>query len=123
MQEIPDAPTDGWFWFDLDVSLLSWIQAWYVANCDGDWEHGYGVRIETLDNPGWSVAIELERTPLDGLDFEKVEVTRTVNDWVVAQVDDNTWKFFGGPLNLSEGLYLFREWARAVAQPDRDWRY
>lgn len=122
MHQIPDAPNDGWFWYDLDVSLLSWLQAWYVANCDGDWEHQYGIKIETLDNPGWSVSIELERTPLDGLDFERVEVTRDANDWVLARVDGNTWLFDGGPLNLSEGLHLFREWARRIAQPDRDWR-
>ena len=34
---------------------LSWLQQWYSAHCDGEWEHGFGVTIATLDNPGWSV--------------------------------------------------------------------
>ncbi len=36
-------------------AALSRLQRWYSAQCDGDWEHGLGVRIETLDNPGWMV--------------------------------------------------------------------
>ncbi|MFJ5673999.1 Imm53 family immunity protein [Streptomyces sp. NPDC093097] len=37
---------------------LSSLTAWYTCQCDGDWEHEYGIRIETLGNPGWSVEIE-----------------------------------------------------------------
>ncbi len=50
------------------VSLLLMIQAlqnWYASNCDGDWEHSFGIRIETLDNPGWLVTIDLEDTRLE----------------------------------------------------------
>jgi hypothetical protein len=43
---------------------LSWLQRWYSAHCDGEWEHGFGVTIETLDNPGWSVKIDVEGTEL-----------------------------------------------------------
>jgi hypothetical protein len=32
---------------------LTWLQAWYAEQCDGDWEHQFGVSVETLDNPGW----------------------------------------------------------------------
>jgi hypothetical protein len=32
--------------------ILPWLQGWYATQCDGDWEHEYGVSIETLDNPG-----------------------------------------------------------------------
>jgi hypothetical protein len=30
----------------------SLLEAWYASRCDGEWEHGYGISIETLDNPG-----------------------------------------------------------------------
>lgn len=33
-------------------SLLYRLQQWYHSMCDGDWEHCYGVKIETSDNPG-----------------------------------------------------------------------
>ena len=38
---------------------LQLLQEWYVAQCDGDWEHSYGVKIDTLDNPGWSLKVDL----------------------------------------------------------------
>ena len=38
-------------YFDPDQSTLTWLQAWYMSNCNGDWEHGYGVSVRTLDNP------------------------------------------------------------------------
>jgi len=37
---------------------LTELQAWYVVQCDGDWEHTYGVKIETLDNPGWMLRVD-----------------------------------------------------------------
>ncbi len=37
------------------MNTLTWIQKWYAKHCNGDWEHFYGVKIETVDNPGWSV--------------------------------------------------------------------
>jgi len=35
------------------ANVMERIQDWYRRQCDGDWEHSYGVKIETLDNPGW----------------------------------------------------------------------
>jgi hypothetical protein len=43
---------------------LARLRAWYSARCDGNWEHEHGVKIDTLDNPGWSVVIDLEGTDL-----------------------------------------------------------
>ena len=52
---------------NVDESLVR-LQLWYSRQCDGDWEHGLGIRIESLDNPGWSVRIDLKGTNLDGRD-------------------------------------------------------
>jgi hypothetical protein len=46
---------------------ISWLEDWYTAQCDGDWEHGYGVHVGTLDNPGWRVEIDLVGTRYDGV--------------------------------------------------------
>jgi hypothetical protein len=32
--------------------VLTQIEQWYKSNCNGLWEHQFGLRIETLDNPG-----------------------------------------------------------------------
>ncbi|MEV8403368.1 Imm53 family immunity protein [Streptomyces niveus] len=54
-----DARTFAAFW-----SRLDWLRNWYAQQCDGEWEHERGVRIATLDNPGWTVSIDLEESEL-----------------------------------------------------------
>lgn len=27
------------------MDSLKWLQEWYIQNCDGDWEHCYGIEI------------------------------------------------------------------------------
>lgn len=38
------------------------IQSWFAERCNGEWEHEFGITIETLDNPGWRVRIDLAGT-------------------------------------------------------------
>jgi hypothetical protein len=90
---------------------LTWLQAWYTAHADGDWEHASGVRIGTLDNPGWSAEIDLSGTELLGRPFEKREIHRSEDDWLVVWVEDDKWNLACGPLNLAEGLHYFQAWA------------
>lgn len=49
---------------------LNWLMNWYVRECNNDWEHSYGVKIDTLDNPGWTIEIDLRETSLEGRSFE-----------------------------------------------------
>ncbi len=51
------------------MNALEELQNWYLSECNEDWEHSYGVKIETLDNPGWSVTINLEDTYLETIEF------------------------------------------------------
>ena len=43
---------------------LIWLINWYTSHCDGDWEHIFGIKIGTLDNPGWHIQISIEETEL-----------------------------------------------------------
>jgi hypothetical protein len=88
---------------------LEALAAWYSRNCNGTWEHQYGVEISTLDNPGWQVKIDLRGTRLDVVDGPRVEVTRSESDWVTCRVVDGQYQGFGGPTNLLEILEHFRE--------------
>jgi len=97
-------------WDDHAPGTLTWLQAWYAMQTDGDWEQACGVSISTLDNPGWSVSIELDGTPLGGRTFPKQEVHRSEHDWYVARVERNVFEAACGPLNLGEVLHLFRLW-------------
>ncbi|MCB1067110.1 MAG: hypothetical protein KDK56_02885 [Simkania sp.] len=29
-----------------------WLMHWYLSNCDSDCEHGNGINIGTIDDPG-----------------------------------------------------------------------
>ncbi|GAA3919320.1 hypothetical protein GCM10023084_81910 [Streptomyces lacrimifluminis] len=62
--------------------LLGWLQNWYVQQCNGDWEHEWGVKIAMLDNPGWTVSIDLEETGLEEREYPRQEINRSPQDWV-----------------------------------------
>jgi hypothetical protein len=87
------------------------LEAWYARNCDGDWEHSFGVSIETLDNPGWAVRVDLAETALAGRPFETVRIDRAPDDWLHCAVEANVFKGHGGPGNLHEILEAFARWA------------
>lgn len=93
------------------TDALQRLQNWYLGRCNGDWEHSYGVSIETLDNPGWQIRIDLLGTGLDGRTFEPVETRRTEDDWVVARIEEERWCAYCGPVNLNEALGVFLDWA------------
>ncbi|GGV66517.1 hypothetical protein GCM10010277_74330 [Streptomyces longisporoflavus] len=92
-------------------NVLDWLQGWYSAQCNGDWEHEWGVKIDTLDNPGWTVRVDLEDTDLEGRDFPRRDLRRSKDNWVSARVSDMAFRAACGPGNLAETLTLFREWA------------
>ncbi len=46
------------------MDVFEWIEKWYLSMCDGEWEHFYGIKIDTLDNPGWIVRIDILDTEL-----------------------------------------------------------
>ncbi len=87
------------------------LQAWYHAQCNGDWEHSYGVSIGTLDNPGWSVEIDLVDTPLSSRHFNPVRKLDPDLDWFRCEVKDSKWIGHGGPNMLRSILRTFLDWA------------
>ena len=70
------------------MEILQWVQQQYEQQCDGDWEHSYGIKIESLDNPGWIIKIDLEDTKLEGysIDFNLIE--RSENDWYDIKIEN-----------------------------------
>ncbi|MFG2672166.1 immunity 53 family protein [Streptomyces sp. NPDC048445] len=95
--------------------LLDWLQNWYAQQCDGDWEHEWGVKIATLDNPGWTIEIDLKETDLEEREYTLQEVGRSAQDWVRTWTVERTFHAACGPGNLTEALTLFRTWATTTA--------
>jgi hypothetical protein len=83
------------------------LQQWYESECNGDWEHSFGVKIETLDNPGWVVTIDLTETEWDSLAVERKIFERNDRDWVQYEVVNGQFVGCGGPGNLCEVVSLF----------------
>lgn len=92
-------------------SELERLQVWYRAQCDGDWEHTYGVEIGTLDNPGWRVHIDLAGTYLAEAAFLAVERVGPDGRWLRCWVEDQRFHAAGGPTMLPEMLRTFVDWA------------
>jgi len=93
------------------MDTLQELQQWYRSHCNGDWEHGYGVKIATLDNPGWVVTIELTDTELAGCSFTEVQRLEPETDWIHCRVKDGKFEGHGGPFMLEEILKIFLAWA------------
>jgi hypothetical protein len=80
------------------------ISTWYYDHCNGDWEHEYGVRISTLDNPGWCIEIDLQGTELEGKRISRSVVSGASDSWLEYWSDGKTLGVACGPKALKAGL-------------------
>jgi Immunity protein 53 len=89
------------------MGLIEQIQSWYAAQCDGDWEHQYGISIETLDNPGWCVTVDLFGTSLESVSFQTYQEDKSEEDWVVCEISGNKFVGRGDPGKLQTIWEIF----------------
>jgi len=92
---------------------LARLQRWYSSQCDGDWEHQFGVKIETLDNPGWLVKVDLKDTHLEARQFTAVRRVEDEREWIDCRVSDAVFSGSGGPHMLGAIIDVFVGWAEA----------
>ncbi len=85
-----------------NMDTLKKIEQWFQEQCNGSWEHEYGISIDTLDNPGWIVKIDLIKTKYCDLRLDQCQVNRTQSDWISYQVKNSTFVACGGITNLYE---------------------
>ena len=88
----------------MKIDILNMLNDWFYNNCDGDWEHEYGIKICTTDDPGWSISIDLMRTPLEGLSFQKKK-SEIDEPWYEVEVKENV--FYGYGYELSKIIDVF----------------
>ena len=98
---------------EVEMSGLQRLQAWYAGHCNGDWEHDCGVKIESIDDPGWCVRVGLRGTPLYDRSFAELERLHAGNEWVHCRVRNGCFEGYGGPLMLDEIVTIFFAWADA----------
>ena len=95
-------------------SVLLGLQSWFYSNCDGDREHSAGIQIATLDNPGWSVIIDLSGTPMAGVAFEELRIEKSDDDWYHCRTERDAFRAWCGVHNLVEVIEAFLVWTRTT---------
>ena len=90
---------------------LHYLEQWYRRQCDGDWEHSYGVELGTLDNPGWKLRIDLVGTDCEGRQVPRTKADRSDDDWCHVWSDGVRFEAAAGSANLSEMLSAFRSFS------------
>lgn len=96
-----------------DTDPLSRLQSWYWSMCNDCWEHTNGIFVSNIDNPGWSLKIELNDTYLCDAQFKDIQIQRSdENDWLNCKVENGCFQGYGGPFNLGELIQIFLTWAQ-----------
>lgn len=113
---------------DLEMDATLWLQNVLLSLCDGEWEHGSGIRLETLDNPGWAIFVGVEGTDLEGKAFQPISVRRTETDWIDCRIEGTVFRAFCGASNLDEMIQILRDWnlcllkVNLLNRPKGGWR-
>jgi hypothetical protein len=91
--------------------LLQRLNAWYQEQCDGEWEHHHGVTIESLDNPGWRMRIDLEGTRLEARSFPALrQESPDQASWLDCFKEGETFVAASSPDRLEQALLVFLDW-------------
>jgi hypothetical protein len=95
------------------MSNLKWLERWFESHCDDDWEHSNGVKIESIDTPGWRLTIPVRETELENIAFDEIIIDRDDQDWVRCWIKDGYFEGAGGLSNLEEMIQMFQEWVES----------
>lgn len=74
------------------------------------------IEIGTLDEPGWSLVIDLHGTALAARPHRELTIERSRQDWLHVWVDDRAFHVDCGPRNLTEAIDAFTAWADATPE-------
>jgi hypothetical protein len=107
-------------------SDFKWLIDWFYSQCDGDWEHEYGIILETTADPGWSLSISISETELEKQHFIEQKKYVHKDDWFHCYVEAGELKGFCGIHDLQVLLHVFRKWSdirveKFNTDKDLDW--
>ncbi len=76
----------------------------------------FGILIETNEEPGWTISIDLEDTDLEGLKFNQIDRSISAHDWLHCSVKGNEFLVKTSSKNVLESIRIFRNWASPLYQ-------
>jgi hypothetical protein len=97
-----------------EPNLIAKFVEWYSEQCDGEWEHGSGIDLTTVDNPGWMLKVNLRGTALEAEQFEPVNLIKSETDWLNCRKKETEFVGAGDPSKLATILEHFLRFARKL---------
>ncbi|MBP5786221.1 MAG: immunity 53 family protein [Kiritimatiellae bacterium] len=99
------------------VDILKEIQEWFQNQCDGEWEHARRITLESCDNPGWWLKIDLQGTNLENKEFKEIKtgdfsVNMPEPPWIHLYVENGVFNGAGDVMQLKNILRYFLDWAQ-----------
>jgi len=95
------------------MNIANWLEVWYYSECNGDWEHSFGISIMATNNPGWCVTIDLDETVLEDKVFDTIKENSGEDDWILCWTKDNQFNATGDINKLEKILNVFKEWSES----------
>ena len=90
------------------MDAIKWLENWFKSNCDGDWEHENPLSIYSTSNPGWSIKIYLNYTPLESLDVDCPLIENSEEDWYFYSIKNGVFAAAGDLTKLVFLLEVFK---------------
>ena len=100
----------------MSIDVIHWLEQWLQDQCDGEWEHEQGFTLETIDNPGWRLTIDLKGVAAsnDRLLIVEGDSPSAENGyvggepWLICEVKSGKFIGAGDPSQLARILQTFR---------------
>ena len=99
---------------DLAENGLDYLLGWYRKQCDDDWEHEFGIRIATLDNPGWDLEVDIAGTDLEGRVVERARTELAGGGWMFVASTGQMFQASCDPASFPLVLAEFRRFAESA---------
>jgi len=88
---------------------FDWLQRFFLSNCDGEWEHTYGCKIDTMSDPGWIFHFDLNGTPYADKTLELLEDRTSSMIWTRCEIKNGVFEAQCGPRQLRDCIDLLRD--------------
>ena|SRR5579864_2452370 len=98
------------------MNPVEFLQSWFQAQSNGEWERARGITIETLDIPAWMVTIDLAGTALAGRAMTAIQHEGSATDWLLCEVEHNQFSGQGDSRKLLVILEVFQRWVTEAAK-------
>jgi hypothetical protein len=99
------------------MANLQYLINWYSAQCDEEWEHEFGIRIESLDNPGWNLEVDLGGTVGEGHLLARSRRDLDEGHWITTASDGAVFDAGCDPSSLGVAVLDFKAFVESAGSP------